>query len=121
MKDPIKYQRVLPRDLFNEAKLLKCFGHLCLLILDNKIPPHSNMLFYSNGKAFDIELYNDGSLSICNIEIWIKDKMYSFFTTYNSKANYPLYLEHLGIQYDVFMEDGTWTDEFIDFCKNIAK
>ena len=25
------YQRVIPRDLFNEAKLLKCLGHVCLL------------------------------------------------------------------------------------------
>ena len=29
------YKRVLPRDLFNEAKLLKCLGRLCLLIEDD--------------------------------------------------------------------------------------
>lgn len=26
------YERVIPRDLFNESKLLKCLGRLCLLI-----------------------------------------------------------------------------------------
>lgn len=30
------YRRVLPRDLFNEAKLLKCLGQLSLMIHDGK-------------------------------------------------------------------------------------
>ena len=33
-----KYTRVLPRDLFNEAKLMKCMGLLTLLIHDELIP-----------------------------------------------------------------------------------
>lgn len=36
--DP-EYQRVIPRDLFNEAKLLKCLGRLSLFIHDGKSPP----------------------------------------------------------------------------------
>ena len=30
------YRRVLPRDLFNEAKLLKCLGQLALIIHDGQ-------------------------------------------------------------------------------------
>lgn len=32
------YQRVLPRDLFNEAKLLKCLGQLSLLVYEGRLP-----------------------------------------------------------------------------------
>lgn len=119
MKETTEYKRVIPRDLFNEAKLLKCIGQVCLNILDNKTPVE--MKIYSDQEPFDIQLMKDGSLIVMNVEISIKNKFYIFSTTYNSKANYPLYVEFNDIDYEVFNDDGTWSEDFINFCKNIAK
>ncbi len=41
------YHRVLPRDAFNEAKLLKCIGKLTLLIEDKYNTPKAASLIYA--------------------------------------------------------------------------
>ncbi len=45
-----EYTRVIPRDLFNEAKLLKCIGRLVLLIHDGD---HNNISFEHDGEPFE--------------------------------------------------------------------
>jgi hypothetical protein len=38
-KEPtVSYFRVIPRDLFNEASLLKCYGRLAILLDDMRSP-----------------------------------------------------------------------------------
>ena len=111
------YTRVIPRDLFNEAKLLKCMGRLCLLILDNQTPVQ--MESKDTGEPFKIALLDEGVLTITNVEILINDKPYQFQTTYNCKSNYPLFLVHDYCEYQVFNDDGTLNDEFINFCKDL--
>ncbi len=111
------YNRVIPRDLFNEAKLLKCIGHLCLKIHDGIVP--CKMSFQENGNPFVIELMDEGSLRITNLEIAIKKKVFRFKTTYNSKANYPLYVEHDNCDIPVLDENGVWDTEFLEFCKSL--
>lgn len=63
-----QYQRVLPRDLFNESKLLKCIGQLVLLIHDGNCP---NGLAFTHhdedDEPFIIRLMEDGHLTITNI------------------------------------------------------
>lgn len=61
------YFRVLPRDLFNEAKLLKCVGRLCLLIHDRTAP--ESLAFEENGEPFRVALLDEGSLTIANLVI----------------------------------------------------
>lgn len=111
------YQRVLPRDLFNESKLLKCIGRLCLLIHDRLTP--CKMTFDDTGEPFEIDQLPDGELTIVNIHITIKRAIFLFKTKYNSKANYPLYLEYDYCDYLVFDEAGEFTQDFIDFCKTV--
>lgn len=108
------YQRVLPRDLFNEAKLLKCIGRLVLSIHDGM--GVNGMQFEHDGSHFQIELQSDGSLFIYNIRFSINGKLLFFKTIYNSKANYPLYLDYENVDYEVFNEDGEYTEEFINLC-----
>ncbi len=112
-----EYQRVIPRDLFNEAKLLKCIGQLCLLIHDGLTPV--KMSVEETGEAFEIGLLEDGFLCILNLDISIKDQVFTFKTTYNSKANYPLYLEYDYCDYEVFDDKGKFTQTFIDFCNSV--
>lgn len=58
------YGRVIPRDLFNEAKLLKCMGQLCLRIHNNDNLP-AKMSADHDGSPFKIDLMDEGSLTIC--------------------------------------------------------
>lgn len=117
MKANTDYIRVIPRDLFNEGKLLKCMGRLCLLIHDRQTP--ALMSVGEIEEPFIIGLMDEGSLTITNLEIKIKKKEFLFKTTYNSKSSYPLYVEHEYVDYLVFNEDGHFSDDFINFCKTI--
>lgn len=115
-----KYDRVFPRDLFNEAKLLKCAGILCLKILDCQAP---QSLTYNdeNNTGIQIGISEDGGLSIVNLKVFVNKKRAVFVTTYNSKSPYPFYLRSYGKRYDeyedipVFTEAGDFDPEFIEF------
>lgn len=113
------YKRVLPRDLFNEAKLLKCAGHLCLAILQDE--PPSKMSHNEMKGPFKIELLPEGSLFISNLHFILNGKEFLFKTTYNSKSNYPFYMEFEYCDYLVFDENGDFDKEFIEICENLNK
>lgn len=118
-----KYERVFPRDLFNEAKLLKCAGLLCLKILDYQAP--TSLTYKDDVNSINIGLSDDGSLSIVNLNVFINGKRVVFITTYNSKSNYPFYLRSYGKRSDeyedivVFNDSGEFETEFIDFCNQL--
>jgi len=79
--------RVIPRDLFNEADLLKCLGRLWIK-LDERRDHKGRMVFYGAGeRPFEVEQNpSDGSIHCRNVvfdldgelspEFWalIKDK-----------------------------------------------
>ena len=111
------YTRVAPRDFFNEAKLLKCLGQLTLAMLDRKTPCKIGMI--EDSGPFEIALMDDGHLTVINREFNIKNVIVIMKTTYNSKANYPLLVEHEYCEYTVFDEDGEFSEEFINFCKGL--
>lgn len=119
--ETIEYTRVLPRDLFNEAKLLKCIGRLCLLIHDNLTPCEMSFedSFNDPWEGFNVALLEEGALTIMNVHIKIKGKPFLFKTTYNSKANFPLFLEYDYVDYPVFDSNGNFDPEFIAFCENV--
>lgn len=112
-----QYTRVIPRDLFNESKLLKCIGHLVLQIHDGNNP--ANISFEHDDKPFKIGLHDEGCLQIANVIFKIKDRRIDFVTTYNSKANYPLAAYHEYCEYPVFDDTGKYTDEFLEFCNTL--
>jgi hypothetical protein len=112
------YNRVIPRDLFNEAKLFKCIGRLVLLIHDGKTI--NGMTFTHDGTPFVVGQYDeDGSLTIINIHFKVKRQKLQFKTTYNSKNNYPLYLYYDYVDYQVFDESGEYTEEFTNFINSL--
>jgi len=111
----IPYTRVLPRDLFNEAKLLKCIGRLCLLIHDHQTPVP--MSFADDGDPFSIwQFQDDGGLFVRNLSIRVRDRNIVFSSVYNSKANYPLMARDGNDRYLVFDEHGGFTEAFITWC-----
>jgi hypothetical protein len=100
------YKRVLPRDLFNEAKLLKCIGKITLLIEDGLL---SDFQYHYDGEAFNIiQDESDGSISVANISFWYKghDRSVILKTGLNDKANWPLIMVLGDEEYYLFQENG---------------
>lgn len=112
------YSRVVPRDLFNEAKLLKCFGQLVLLIHDGLAP---KCLEVDEGEG-DWEVYqrqDDGGLFLEGLKIQVKSTQLELYTMYNSKESYPLLCMTDEDEIEVFYKDGTLTDDFIEYVVNL--
>lgn len=110
------YQRVLPRDLFNEAKLLKCLGQLSLLIHDGVRWPleleHTNpMADFHVGQRRE-----DGGLYCFNLRLLLDRREVVVYSGYNSKLPYPLQFEGWdGDAGYVFDDDGRFTTEFTEW------
>lgn len=114
-----RYQRVLPRDLFNESKLLKCLGQLALLVHDGQIPLKMDFI----GESFDIDQReSDGGLYCSTVKFYLGDDDEDdlcLYSAYNSKSPYPLFLGTAdGDEIAVFYADGNPTVEFLDFLLN---
>lgn len=117
----MSYTRVIPRDFFNEAKLLKCMGQLALKILDHTLPEGMNIKIRESGKPFNIEQFpGDGSLFVSNYQPTINGLQVPFYTKYNSMKAYPMYAMYDEEEYLVFDNNGNFTDEFSSLAK-IAK
>jgi len=117
----MKYKRVIPRDLFNEAKLLKCMGRLCLNILDNKTPVPMEVVNEDDCRdGFKIHLSESADLMVANIRIKIKTFHVAFWTTYNSKSDYPFFCGRDETEsVEVFTDEGEYTEEFVTYCKEL--
>lgn len=111
------YQRVIPRDLFNESKLLKCIGRLVLLIHDNLAPQF--LTFDYDGEPFIIGLTYCGHLKVKNINFSYDNFELEFKTVYNSKADYPFYCDYDNCEYLVFDENGNFDEEFLNLLEEI--
>lgn len=132
------YQRVIPRDLFNESKLLKCLGQLALLLHDGKDIRWPLRLSHDNPESgFEIEQdMSSGGLYCLNLNLYLNDREVELQTVMNSKQPYPLLFlkwgegeEHAG-DGEVFNDDGSLADEFKQWldsvteeasCKNTGK
>lgn len=107
----VNYTRVIPRDLFNEAKLLKCLGVLTLLIHDNQAP--EGLKFEQIDNEFKIGLKDEGSLQTSSLQFTYNDEILTFQTTYNSKNNFTFYCYYDYCDYLVFDEKGNFDNEFL--------
>ena len=109
------YIRVVPRDLFNEASLLKCVGKVVLMIEDGMIPWLS---YRYDGEAFNVmQNVSSGGIYIANIEFFANNKTLSHERPLNSRKAWPLYFETEENSYSVFDEDN---GDFILTAEDIA-
>lgn len=110
----MSYQRVIPRDLFNESKLLKCLGQLSLLVHNETV----NLIVDYDESIFLIKQRpEDGGLYCTTINFFIGKQKLELFTSYNSKSPYPL-LCMADELLDVFNDDGTPTIEFLQYLQD---
>ena len=87
------YIRVIPRDLFNEAKLLKCMGMLTLAA-DNTPELVVEMTDDSSSDGWDIrQNSDDGSITVHNLTVIFNRVPLNFWTPLNSKAAHPLWAQ----------------------------
>lgn len=100
----MSYHRVVPRDLFNEASLLKCVGRLVLKIEDGEIPW---LHYHHDGDPFNIrQNEDDGSISVTNVEFFACNRTLGHFRPLNSRDSFPLYLTYGDDELLVFDDAG---------------
>jgi len=108
------YLREVPRDLFNEAKLLKCLGQVALLVHNGVEWPLA--IEYDHG-PFDVRQDpDDGGLYVENFTLWFRRMRVTLKTNYNSKAPYPLsFFDDRHGTGPVFDDTGAWSAEFREY------
>ena len=116
----MNYRRVIPRDLFNEAKLLKCLGLLSLRVHENAGPicDRLNIVLEDELSGFKIMQHIDGSIGCINFFLFNNNGTPVFLSTpLNSKLNYPLLFETLSFGEQicefVFNDEGEFTEDFL--------
>lgn len=112
----MSYLREIPRDLFNEASLLKCFGQLYLRLEAMGL---EGQLSYHSGN-FEIEQNVDGMTTIGNVRIVVRNKVREIWRPLNSREQFPLYLYPDGYEGDaeaieIFDEAGRFTAAMLVF------
>jgi hypothetical protein len=103
----MSYMRVIPRDLFNEAKLLRGLGKIALMIHDNSLP-FITCVHEDESAGFKIEQSAmDGSISVSNLYFFDNSgtPIY-FFHGLNCKERETLQMEYKGETYWVFDDGG---------------
>lgn len=104
------YLRVIPRDLFNEAKLLKCLGNMYI-----QSERYSKLIKMSHDNDAFIILQNpsDGSIYCENVQISVNNEIKHFYTPLNSREAYPLFVELDEESIFVFDDSGNFSPEFL--------
>jgi hypothetical protein len=113
------YRRVIPRDLFNESKLLKCLGQLALILHDYEGKYPLKLVHRAPSVGFLIDQDGtDGSLYCRNLTLYRvkggKRREIHISTHYNSKEPYPLYFDFGDLSDVVFNDDGSFAPEFLN-------
>ncbi len=111
----MSYLRVIPRDLFNEAKLLKCLGQLALIIHDGVRAPRGLSLEHENPEdGFQIEQNESSGVLYCeNLSCASNGRGIELSIPYNSKEAYPLrFWTGDDTEGYVFDDTGALADEF---------
>ena len=100
----MSYIRVIPRDLFNEGNLLKCYGRLYL------------NLEYEYGDSFEVvQDENDGSITLLYVKLVVRGQYYPLRRPLNSREAWPLYVIVDDTEIAVFDEHGAFTPEMLAF------
>lgn len=111
----MSYYRVIPRDFFNEAKLLKCLG---AFELRTQHTGGVNMLPFQtehDGDAFQVvQDPHDASLFVSNYIVTLRGDEVHLYVPYNNEGDpFPLYAEYQGKVYKVLDDEGRflWSEQ----------
>lgn len=109
----MSYQRVIPRDLFNEANLLKCLGRLSLLVhnLEGRINNVPFKIEY-DGEPFDIRQDESGGLYCSNFKFYCGEEEVELTRPLNARDPWPLFGTYRGEEYEIFGHYGDFLPNF---------
>lgn len=109
-------KRVLPRDAFNDANLLKCIAHLTMLIEDGKI----QLRYEYDSKPFDIQQdWTSGATFVANVKFFDRNgKPLAHYRPLNSRYAWPLILlctdaDGKDQEFYAFGEDGNFLPDHL--------
>jgi hypothetical protein len=113
------YQRVIPRDLFNEANLLKCYGRI-YIVLERMDLPHVEL--EHDGGSFEVEQdESSGSITISNVHLRVGERFVPLSRPMNSREAWPLVmLNEDEEEVLLFDEHGEFTAEALEFFRSHA-
>lgn len=107
----MSYFRVIPRDLFNEGNLLKCYGRLWIN-LENMALEH--LLQHTDAEAgFNVMQDDSGFTYLSNVKL----DDFILYRPVNSREPWPLYALYNDEEYSVFDEHGNFDKMFKDLLK----
>ena len=112
----MSYTRVIPRDLFNESNLLKCYGQI-YIALETAGVPEAELIEEDTEEGFHITQDDSGGLTITNVRLVVRGKVQRLSRPLNSRRAYPLYLETDEDEIEVFSDSGQFTPEMLAFLK----
>ena len=114
------YRREIPRDLFNEANLLKCLGQLALIAHDRN--RHGFRMTNRPGSFLIEQDEADGSIYCATVHIVIGERLFDHRRPLNSRDPWPLYVRRafqqgndpdwLDDDFEAFSEAGDLSDDF---------
>jgi len=117
----MSYKIVLPRDAFNQSKLLKCIGQLTLKLHDNIDDIRQYLSCELVGhREFVIDQDIDGSLYCDNFYLYLThdDINYSVIRLscpLNSRLNYPMTYTLDDNTNFLFDDNGEFSEEFLSY------
>lgn len=113
----MSYNRAIPRDLFNEALLLKCLGRL-MICAEKSAPIKIEVHHSAPQDDFGVmQSMADGCFFSNKIYVTVNRRFMTHYTTGNAKDDpWPLYLENeTGDPIRVFDENGNLSNEFVAY------
>lgn len=107
------YYRVIPRDLFNEANLLKCMGRLYINLEQEGLEGCELVQGEGCEQGFDIGQDEDtGALFVSNVTLEAHGIPQRLIRPLNAREAYPLLLvTEDDDEIPVFNEDGSFSEE----------
>ena len=115
----MRYHRVIPRDLFNEANLLKCCGQLYLM-LESFGPDHVSLCHLNMDRDFGVtQDEGSGAISIDNVILVARGQSFQLFRPLNSRDPWPLFVKGKDDDVSVFTDAGELSPEFLAFVETL--
>lgn len=112
----MSYPRVIPRDLFNEANLLKCLGRIYINLETADL---RDVELEHDGEAFDVQQdASSGAIYAKNVVLMVKGQPCHLVRPMNSRDPWPLMMVDADDEEtNVFNEDGSFSAEMLSHLR----
>lgn len=111
----MSYLRVVPRDLFNEANLLKCYGQIYVNLEKLNLRDVDFVHLDDDTRPGPFNVQQDpasGAIYVANVRLEVRGRTCQLHRPLNSRDAWPLYLTtENGVELAVFTDSGSFSQE----------